>query len=285
MATRRAGDLQFDHGAQYFTARGERFRAAALALPETARGVWRGQGRDDERDEDFVGRPGMSGFARALGQGLEVVCSRQIVALEPRGSSWRLHDADGPVAGPDGEPETFDAALLAVPAPQAAPLARTCGVDLPALAAARYAPCWAVMAAFERTVAGAPDRARSDDPVLPWFARDSSKPGRPAAETFVLHAAPDWTREHLEAPAEEVVRLLLARFAEATGADDAPFFASAHRWRYALVERAAGVPFAWEGAARLGACGDWALGARVECAFDSGDALGVAVAHALGGRS
>lgn len=286
MATRRAGDLQFDHGAQYFTARGERFRAAALALPETARGVWQGRGQDAARDapedETFVGRPGMSGFARALGQGLEVALSRQIAALEPHGSGWRLHDAEGPVSGPDGAPETFDAALLAVPAPQAAPLAQTGGVELPALAAVRYAPCWAVMAAFERRIAGAPDSMRCDDPILPWFARDSSKPGRPAAETFVLHAAPGWTQEHLEAPAEEVVRLLLARFAELTGAGDAPVFASAHRWRFALVETAAGIPFAWDGGARLGACGDWALGARVECAFDSGDALGGAVVQAMG---
>ena len=51
----------------------------------------------------------------------------------------------------------------------------------------------------------------------------------------------------------------------------------AHRWRYALVEQAAGLPCLWDGAALLGACGDWCLGGRVEAAFDSGRALAACI--------
>jgi predicted NAD/FAD-dependent oxidoreductase len=44
------------------------------------------------------------------------------------------------------------------------------------------------------------------------------------------------------------------------------------------VEQAAGAPFLWDAQARIGACGDWCLGPRVEAAFDSGEALAAAVA-------
>ena len=79
------------------------------------------------------------------------------------------------------------------------------------------------------------DGAFVHDAPLSWIARDSSKPGRAAdAETWVLHAAPAWTQAHLGAPGESIVQELLTAFRQATGADDLPQFATAHRWRYAL---------------------------------------------------
>ena len=65
-------------------------------------------------------------------------------------------------------------------------------------------------------------------------------------------------------------------------ADLRPVFSVAHRWRYALVDKAIGAPFVWDSARRLGACGDWCLGPKVEFAFQSGDALGGAMAGWFG---
>ena len=53
MATRRVEDLQFDHGAQYFTAKGPRFSAMVMQ--------WGEDGHADEWfDGAFVGSPGMA---------------------------------------------------------------------------------------------------------------------------------------------------------------------------------------------------------------------------------
>ena len=74
MATRRVGALQFDHGAQYFTARGQAFKAAVEDLArDGAAAPW--------FDDAHVGAPGMSGAARALAQGLEILTGRQASAL------------------------------------------------------------------------------------------------------------------------------------------------------------------------------------------------------------
>jgi renalase len=59
----------------------------------------------------------------------------------------------------------------------------------------------------------------------------------------------------------------------------APAYLSAHRWRYALVERPLGEPCLWDEALRLGLCGDWCLGPRVEAAWMSGRALAAALAN------
>lgn len=56
----------------------------------------------------------------------------------------------------------------------------------------------------------------------------------------------------------------------------------AHRWRYAQVENALQVPCLYDPACRLGAAGDWCLGARIEAAYDSGLALADAILNDLG---
>ena len=43
----------------------------------------------------------------------------------------------------------------------------------------------------------------TDGPVS-WIARDASKPGRPDAESWVVHTAPEWTREHWDVDRSDI---------------------------------------------------------------------------------
>jgi predicted NAD/FAD-dependent oxidoreductase len=52
----------------------------------------------------------------------------------------------------------------------------------------------------------------------------------------------------------------------------APLVMAAHRWRFARSGRL-GLPSLWSGRLKLGLCGDWLLGPRVECAWMSGHHL------------
>lgn len=274
MATRRAGELRFDHGAQYFTARGPGFQA------EVAR--WRAAGAVREWFEGgYVGAPSMNAPATELANGLSVTTGRTVTRLSLSAGRWSVSDAEGPVEALGNG--AYEAAILAVPAPQALPLAASAGVALPGLERAVYAPCWALMLGFASAAALAGDRHKPDDDMIGWIARNSAKPGRDAwAETIVAHAGPAWSRTHLEWAPEAAQDALLARFRRLTGVQDAPAYASAHRWRFALVEQALGEPCLWDEASRLGACGDWALGPRVEAAFDSGQAMAARALAALG---
>jgi renalase len=273
MATRRVDGLQFDHGAQYVTARGPGFRDLVAG--------WTAAGQAAEWfDGAFVGTPGMSAPMRTMLDGVTVVAGCPVSAVEPGPGGWTVRTADGPVD--HAANGTFAAVVVAVPAPQAVPLVATAGVRFAELAAVRYAPCWALMLAFDAPVPLDCDHLRIDEGDIAWIARNSAKPGRdPGRETIVVHAAPDWSRRHLEWSADRVAAELLARFRDLTGSVEEPGFASAHRWRYALVEAAAGAPCLWDGERRLAACGDWCLGPRVEAAFDSGVAAADAVIAAL----
>jgi predicted NAD/FAD-dependent oxidoreductase len=265
MATRRAGDFVFDHGAQFVTARGPRF-AAMLA-------GWTASGHAAPWFADaHVGMPGMSAMAKALLGDTPLQGGCEVTGLRRDGAGWTVYAAAGPVAVAGNG--SFDWVVLAAPAPQAAKLVASAGATLPGLGDVVYAPCWALMLGFDGPSGLAADQIRRDAGAIAWVARNASKPGRdPAREAVVAHASPSWSRTWLEHAPETVAPALCAALREAHGVTADPRFMAAHRWRYALVERAAGAPCLLDAGSRLGACGDWCLGPRVEAAFDSGEAM------------
>ena len=266
MSTRRVetplGTVSFDHGAQYVTARGDGFRAeVARWAAEGLAAPWPAAG-----PEAWVGVPGMNTPVKALAESQSIAWSSVVEALSRDGDTWRLKT-------PEGLSRPFDSVVLALPAEQAAALLSGWDADLAARAAAsQTAPCWTVMAAFAERLPVAADTL-GEDGVLGWAARNSAKPGRGEPEAWVLQASPDWSRHHLEDPAEAVGQALLAAFAGRIGAPlPEPMVLQAHRWRYARSSAGSDLAL-WSGAAQLGCCGDWLAGPRIECAWDSGQAL------------
>ncbi len=180
MATRRADDLRFDHGAQYFTARDQRFRDRVDAwVHDGVAALWNGRivrlpdGTLEELPgERFVGIPGMSAPARTLATVVEPRSGVRVATVTPDGRKWRLEDERGPIwelrhgggrgAGPQAVPLLAEAPDLASRATDAV-----------------MAGCWTVMAHFERRLDLGYDGAFVTDSPLSWIARDSSKPGRP----------------------------------------------------------------------------------------------------------
>ena len=277
-ATRRAAGFSFDHGAQYVTARTPGFARLCAAASEagllaewiTPAGKTVLSGRHAMRD--------LPGF---LGQGLTI---RQEVAIT------RIHRAAGLYQLFAGSRLCAQAEklVLSAPAPQSAHLLDGLSDQLAASARlARYDPCWTVLLGFAEP-ASPPDGALEDaDGPVSW-ARWHSRDGRCS---LVLQAGPDWSRDWLEAPAEQVADTLWQAFqgqafrgqafrgqnfqeklaGQTGGPGVAPAYRAAHLWRYARLARA--VP---EDAPRLSAdkslclAGDWLAGPRVEAAWQTG---------------
>lgn len=273
-SARREGDLRFDHGAQYFTARDERFRRhVATWMKEGVVAEWRGRivaladgrTRPSESQTRYVGVPGMNAIAKHLSRSLEVTTRTRVGRLTRQADRWLLHDDANRELG------AFDAVVLALPAPQAADLLTALPVLARQARACQLSPCWAVMVAFE-TPLGLPfDGAFIHDSPLGWIARNNSKPGRPERECWVLHASPEWSAAHLEASGETVGTQLLAALREAVGIGGLrPVHVATHRWRYALPVEPLSVGCLWEEATRVAVCGDWCQDNRIEGAFLSG---------------
>ncbi len=276
----------FDHGAQYFTVRDPRL-APYLASWQDDGVVARWSGRiavadggqiapKDRNPDRYVGTPHMAELPRHLARDLTVYTARTVTALEPAGPDasamappWRLAvDSADPTRAPVPS-ATYDAVLLALPAPQCTPFAPEA---LQAeLAAITMRPCLTVMVRFPVALPIPADGLFVEHPVLAWAARNASKPGRPPAEAWVLHGTATWSAEHADAPEAFVQSALLTAFFEATGVrPQEPSDGTIHRWRYSRPAAEHDHGALWDAASRIGACGDWCLGGRIEGALLSG---------------
>ncbi|TVQ62975.1 MAG: FAD-dependent oxidoreductase [Phycisphaerales bacterium] len=285
-STRRRDDLRFDHGAQYFTARDERFeRAVARWVDAGVASPWRGRigqvtnpGVIEEKPSArvrYVGVPGMNAVVRHLASSLgsrgEVRFGVRVTAAVLVEGRWLLKGDRNADLG------TFDALIVALPAPQAAVVLN----DAPGLFEQALAipmlPCWSVMASFDRRLPVESDgifvnmESGTGDAQLSWVARDSSKPQRPPGEAWVLHGSPGWSEANIERDPREVAEALLVAFFRAVGISaETPSTLDAHRWRFANAEPRTSEGCLFDRQRLLAACGDWANGGRVEGAYLSG---------------
>ena len=262
-----AGEAGFDYGAQYMSARDPAFRArVALWAADGLAARWPAAGEDA-----WVGTPGMSAPVADMASRLEVRWLARAAALTDEATGWR-------VRGENLDEDRFGAIVVATPADQVGALV---AVHDPAVAAAAAAtpsqPCWTIAASFPAALPVDADVMKGEG-AAGWAARDSAKPGRGGPETWVIQAGPDWSAAHLEDPRETVAPALLRAFATKAGITlPAPLATYAHRWRYARSGKG-DTPFHWNAARRLGVCGDWCIGPRVEAAWLSGTKLASAIA-------
>jgi len=255
-------DLVFDHGAQYFTVRDQRF-AGVVSTWQAQRVVARWSGRIvafdgegwapvDAATERYVGVPGMSAIAAHLAGTLDVRYGERVDVIEPL-------------------TREFDRVILAVPPARA--LVLTAGVGgIAQRITVNMKPCWTVMAAFEQPVTVPFDGAFVSGSPLGWVARNQSKPKRDRTiDTWVLHATSAWSAAHVDDASERVGSFLMEAFDDLSrqGLPRA-FHAAAYCWREAVADPPLGIGVIHDTDARVTVCGDWCAGARIEDAYLSG---------------
>lgn len=278
-SSRRRAGFAFDHGAQYFTARDERFRSrvetwlrdGVVARWQPRLAIYDADGlrESTEESERYVGVPGMNAVAEHLAGGLSVRKGVRVARLERSGREWRIEDESGEALA------AADTVVVTAPPAQAAPLLAAAPGLSSQVRSAIMRPCWAVMLGFAEPLPVAFDAVFVRTGPLSWMARNSSKPGREGGEAWVLHASGEWSERHLERHGDKIADLLRTEFVKTLpGADAAaPVHVDAHRWRFAQPDPPLASPCLYHDEQRIGVAGDWCGGPRVEGAFLSGLAL------------
>lgn len=294
------GMVEFDHGAQGFTALHPRFRrvmaraqaaGAAACWAPRVHASW--QAPYDARS--WVAVPHMPALCRHLLGELPVRTHQTVIRLQRREDAWWVTSGEGQTDGP------FDQVVLAIPPAQAAALlVGHHDAWSAALAAVPMEPCWTLMAVTD-DVDWPWDAAEPSCGPLAWVARNDRKPGRtapPGCAVWVAQATSAWSAAHLEdsplavaGALQEALRGLLPP----APSDRPPLrwhHVDVHRWRYAIpgalplasvlagALTAAGDESWWNAALGLGVCGDF-LGGGVEAAWRSGDELADTMAACL----
>jgi len=146
--------------------------------------------------------------------------------------------------------------------------------------------CWALLVAFAEPVSGVPwDAALLEskpgiNPTFAWISRNSSKPGRPQLDCWVLHASPEWSNPRADWSRDKVVEDLLLEFQGLLGREELKVvYSEAFRWNNAFPLNSPELPDRCVADTQrcLVAGGDWAVGNRVGDAYESGIAVAAAI--------
>jgi len=278
MATRRHGSFQFDHGAQFFTAKSESFQSILQPLLDTGV-VARWDARFVEFEGDrvtarrrwsgeyphYVAVPGMNALARALSESLDVELSTRVGDICSAGGDWQLRDDAGRDLG------RFDWVVCSIPARQAAVLLPAEFAHLELVDSCSMPGCYSLMLGFTEPLALDWDAALVRESTISWISVDNSKPGRPAAGSLLVQASNRWAEANMELDDRAVIAQLVAETSRVIGEDvSRADHVGLHRWRYANPVQRQGAQSLVDAAHRLAACGDWCVHGRVESAFLSG---------------
>ncbi|WP_126147223.1 NAD(P)/FAD-dependent oxidoreductase [Synechococcus elongatus] len=184
----------------------------------------------------WMAQAGLSGLARAYGEGLSIEIQQQVNQVTWQGDRWCVQTEQG---------DRYTARYLGlfVPAPQAEVLVPA-EWQPPTLASVSYDPCITVITTYGDHILTGPTAATTGWAIAAsgrnwrWLGLDSSKRQQPSESVCVLHSSAAWAEAHFddvdlgkagqallqEAATDLAMPLLSARSLQV------------HRWRYALPQ-------------------------------------------------
>lgn len=292
MATRRLHGTFADHGTCFLKPKGELFheflnylenQGLIVPWPDSAY-QFRADGSLQPQESPsprYIAPLGMTAIAKFLANGLDIRLHQRVIALAAEHDAWQLTTAI-PESAAATQPVQARVLILAIPAPQAAPLLETLPTGTVAtdplvnLQSVSMAPCLSVMAGYSPTFQAELPAwtavSLPDNPELAWIGLDSSKRLQAQQPVFVLQSNATFAEHYLEAlelnPAAE---RLLQQAARLLPWLTQPEWFQVHRWRYAFPRQPLATDYLNLGAILpLFSCGDWCGGDRVEAALRSG---------------
>jgi hypothetical protein len=275
MATRQADPYQFDHGAQFFTARSDEFTSFInpfIDQGQVAR--WDAEFVEIESDRivsarswadgpaHYVGTPRMNALAKQMAAGVDVRLETRVSRLESTVAGWRLYDQAAASLG------DYDWVVAAIPAEQA-------GALMPADFSARgevcrkhMLGCYSLMLGYEQALALDWQAAFVSGADISWISNDSSKPGRPDNYTLLVHSTNRWAEDNIDRDDASVTAFLRQELGRVIGLDvSGAAHVALQRWRYANIGRQQNGAFFIDCDNRLAAAGDWCIHGRIESAY------------------
>ncbi len=276
----RAGEYEFSHGAQFFTANHPLFwnivsawQSDGIVRPWDGWIVELQKGQvinSDMVTQRFVGVPRMQTLVQNLADRCDLSTSVNILELEHQESGgWRLFNERGDYQG------AFDIVIIATAANQVADLCRSTPLISKAAEGVDMTACWSAMFAFERALNLPYDAAFVLDSPLSWISRyqrsaDGSDENSDA-DCWVLHASPEWSQQYAASFRGRVMSALLDAFWEAVDLEaQRPASTSVHCWKHALPINPISEDSLFDEEQAIGACGDWCTAPRIEGAVLSG---------------
>lgn len=239
MSTRRIDNGVIDHGAQFFTARDERFNKWVQGWVEEGTAVeWsRGfpaldkdsieQATDD--DPHYRGTKGMTTVPKQLARDLEVHVNACVNRIAPLAKGWEAQTEEG-------QKFRAHALILTPPVPQSLSILEASKIGLPSqiqssLNAISYEPCIAVLALIDGpSHIPYPGGLHLPGEPVNWIADNHRKGISLKQMSIIIHAGPRYSRENLQADDNSLITELTDAVSKCIRSRILQ--AQVHKWHY-----------------------------------------------------
>lgn len=278
MATRYSEHYEFDHGAQYFTAKGKAFQN--FLDPYIEQGIvqnWQpnlvtlsneGLKERVSNHPSYVASPRMNALAKDIAANLNLIGSTHIEKIVGEAGAWELIDKEGLSHG------TYDYVIFAIPSHQAAVLMPDNFEHLKQIKRAKMDACFSLMLGFDKPLEIDFDGAFVEGSFIGWISVNSSKPERPKGFSIMVQSQNQWAEANVDKDKDKVQAALLEEASKLLKQDlSNAEHQVLHRWLYASTSVPLEQSFFIDERNQLACIGDWCIKGRVEAAFDSGNQL------------
>ena len=279
MASRRSGPYEFDHGAQFFTAKSENFKKFISPLiKKNVIQQWDARFAEfknnkvlrritwDSEYPHYVGSPGMNSITKYLSKGLDIKLNVKIDKIVRKSNNdWELFDDNLNNLG------GFDWVISTAPAIQSAEILPKCFKQQSDLLNKKMVGCFSLMLGFKNVLPLSWDAALISDADISWVSINSSKPDRTKSFSMLVHSTNAWAEDHLSDNSQSVISHLTNETSRIIGHDTSQAeHIDLHAWRYANISKQTKSDVLIDYNNSLASCGDWLIHGRIESAFEAG---------------
>lgn len=281
MATRTAPPFQFDHGAQFFTAKSQKFKDFLNPfIKNKAIARWDAKFVEFDKNqiisqrswsdnlEHYVGTPKMTSLCKAMSCDINVHYETTISKCSFIKNKWHLHAKD--------KPDFFehDWLILAMPAAQTTDLLPDEVPFKSQILEYKMSSCTTLMLGFKEPLPFDWHAALVRNADISWISVNSSKMLRNTPPSLVVHSTNDWSDKCLSLPLEAAKEHLLNELKVVTSKPiERIVHQDIHRWRYANILKQEGPESFLNQEYKVGVVGDWCIRGFVEGAFKSACSL------------
>jgi len=276
MSTRYTDEFQFDHGAQFFTARSPQFQGFLkpyiqknIVKEWAPKVVTLASGekpyKRDWFETHYTAAPKMNMLCKAIAAHHNINLKTEIKSLIQEPTGWFLTDHNDTLHGP------FDWVISTAPAPQTAHLFPHVMAEYNQISTIQMTGCYSLMIGLNENLNLNWDAAKVKNSPIGWIAVNSSKPLCRSGYSLLIQTTNEWADAHIEDDQDQVKATLLNEVEKVLDSEvKNPAYTSLHRWRYAntvVDEDDNHDGYVLNKDLNLGACGDWCIEGHVESAF------------------
>ena len=274
LATRYKGCYEFDHGAQFFSAKDKDFiKFTKDLLRERVLKIWNARFVEIDGNKiiksrnwqnsypHYVGVPRMSSIAKYLANGLDINLNTKITKVNRKENKWTIF------CNENNSYENFDWLVFAIPAAQAKEIIFSYSNYLNKLNDIKMLACCSLMLGFKEPLDLNFDAALVKNSNISWISINSSKPERKNNFSMVALSTNKWAENNIEKEDSFIIENLIKEISFILNRSfDKIDHIDLQKWKYANAPKINIPPLVYEDI-NLAFCGDWASKGIIEGAF------------------